>query len=161
MRVSDDRYNKDRLRFDLALRMVRYGARARTIRTWTGLSNDRLRKLCRAYMLPRPQRSTRRLQAASGLRVSTVARHQPEAPTGRPASERCSSPRARSARPDLVSGRCRWAQLRRLTTIQPVCHWIRSIPRSWRICAARDASLLRWGCLRIGARGRSGPSARC
>src|SRR5438045_3205449 len=58
MRVSEDRYNRDRLRFDLALRMLRHGARTRTIRSWTGLTEDRLRKLYRAYMLRRPAGSS-------------------------------------------------------------------------------------------------------
>ena len=49
MRVSEDRYNRDRLRFDLAMRMLRHGARTRTIRSWTGLTDDRLRKLYRSY----------------------------------------------------------------------------------------------------------------
>jgi hypothetical protein len=57
MRVSDDRYNRDRQRFDLALRMVRHGARAKTICAWTGLTEDRLRQLWRAY---RPERASRR-----------------------------------------------------------------------------------------------------
>ena len=50
MRVTEDRYNRDRLRFDLALRMMRHGARNHTIRLWTGLTDDRLRKLYRAYL---------------------------------------------------------------------------------------------------------------
>jgi len=63
MRVSDDRYDRDRLRFDLALRMVRHGARTRTICGWTGLTDDRLRKLCRAYPVPRCPRRNHRLRA--------------------------------------------------------------------------------------------------
>jgi hypothetical protein len=50
MRISDDRYNRDRLRFDLALRMMQHGARTSTIRSWTGLSDDRIRKLFRSYL---------------------------------------------------------------------------------------------------------------
>lgn len=50
MRISDDRYNRDRLRHDLALRMIRHEARTCTIRTWTGLTDDRIRKLYRAYV---------------------------------------------------------------------------------------------------------------
>jgi hypothetical protein len=50
MRISDDRYNRDRVRFDLALRMIRHEARTCTIRTWTGLSDDRIRKLYRSYV---------------------------------------------------------------------------------------------------------------
>jgi hypothetical protein len=50
MRVSDDRYSRDRLRLDLALRFLNHGARTQTIRTWTMLSDDRIRKLYRAYV---------------------------------------------------------------------------------------------------------------
>lgn len=50
MRVSDDRYTRDRLRFDLAMRLIRHEARTCTIRLWTGLSDDRIRKLYRSYV---------------------------------------------------------------------------------------------------------------
>ncbi|MGH8150874.1 MAG: hypothetical protein ACRETB_13000 [Steroidobacteraceae bacterium] len=49
MRISDDRYSRDRLRLDLALRFIRHDARTQTIRRWTGLSEDRVRKLFRSY----------------------------------------------------------------------------------------------------------------
>jgi hypothetical protein len=49
MRVSDDRYSRDRLRLDLALRFIQHEARTQTIRHWTGLSDDRIRKLYRSY----------------------------------------------------------------------------------------------------------------
>jgi hypothetical protein len=45
MRVSDDRYTRDRLRLDLAQRLIHHEARTFTIRQWTGLSDDRIRKL--------------------------------------------------------------------------------------------------------------------
>ena len=51
MRVSDDRYSRDRERLDLALRLIRHEARTFTIRQWTGLSDDRIRKLYRSYCL--------------------------------------------------------------------------------------------------------------
>jgi len=54
MRISDHRYNRDRLRFDLAIRMMRHHARTSTIRAWTALSEDRIRKLYKAYLLQRP-----------------------------------------------------------------------------------------------------------
>lgn len=50
MRVSDDRYSRDRQRMDVALRFIRHEARTRTIRTWTGLTDDRIRKLYRFYV---------------------------------------------------------------------------------------------------------------
>jgi hypothetical protein len=51
MRVSDDRYTRDRERLDLALRLIRHEARTFTIRAWTGLSDDRIRKLFRSYVM--------------------------------------------------------------------------------------------------------------
>jgi len=50
MRISDDRYSRERERMELALRFLRHEARTQTIRTWTGLSDDRIRKLYRSYM---------------------------------------------------------------------------------------------------------------
>src|ERR1700748_2338128 len=48
MRISDDRYARDRFRLDLALRFIRHEARTQTIRAWTGLTDDRIRKLYRS-----------------------------------------------------------------------------------------------------------------
>jgi Flagellar transcriptional activator (FlhC) len=50
MRISDDRYRRERLRMELALRFLGHEARTQTIRAWTGLSDDRIRKLYRSYM---------------------------------------------------------------------------------------------------------------
>jgi hypothetical protein len=50
MRVSDDRYARDRTRLDLAWRLIHHEARTLTIRQWTGLSDDRIRKLYRSYV---------------------------------------------------------------------------------------------------------------
>jgi hypothetical protein len=65
MRVSDDRYTRDRERFDLALRLIRHEARTFTIRQWTGLSDDRIRKLYRSYVLDRDERSVLRHRGKS------------------------------------------------------------------------------------------------
>jgi hypothetical protein len=54
MRISDSRYNRDRLRLDLAMRFMRHEARTHTIRKWTGLTDDRIRKLYRAYLTETP-----------------------------------------------------------------------------------------------------------
>jgi hypothetical protein len=54
MRISDDRYTRDRLRLDLALRFMRHEARTHTIRKWTGLTDDRIRKLYKAYLTLTP-----------------------------------------------------------------------------------------------------------
>lgn len=50
MRITDDRYTRDRLRLDLALRLIRHEAWTCTIRDWTGLSDDRIRKLYKSYV---------------------------------------------------------------------------------------------------------------
>jgi len=50
MRILEDRYSRDWLRLELALRFLRHEARTQTIRTWTGLTDDRIRKLYRSYM---------------------------------------------------------------------------------------------------------------
>jgi hypothetical protein len=49
MRISDHRYSRDRQRFDIALRFIQHEARTHTIRLWTGLTDDRIRKLYRSY----------------------------------------------------------------------------------------------------------------
>jgi hypothetical protein len=66
MRITDNRYTRDRQRLDLALRMIHHEARTCTIRTWTGLSDDRIRKLYRTYV------------ASQG---ATVRRHRGKSPT--------------------------------------------------------------------------------
>jgi hypothetical protein len=50
MRICDDRYSRERTRHELALRFLRHEARTQTIRAWTGLSDDRIRKLYRSYL---------------------------------------------------------------------------------------------------------------
>ena len=50
MRISDERYSRERFCLDLALRFLRHEARTQTIRTWTGLTDDRIRNLYRSYM---------------------------------------------------------------------------------------------------------------
>jgi hypothetical protein len=65
MRVSDDRYTRDRQRLDLALRLIRHEARTFTIRQWTGLSDDRIRKLYRSYVLQQDARGVLRHRGKS------------------------------------------------------------------------------------------------
>jgi hypothetical protein len=50
MRICDDRYSRERLCLDLALKFLRHEARTQTIRKWTGLTDDRIRNLYRSYM---------------------------------------------------------------------------------------------------------------
>jgi len=49
MRTTDDRYRGERVRFELAMRMIGHEARTGTIRYLTGLSDDRIRKLYTSY----------------------------------------------------------------------------------------------------------------
>ena len=49
MRATDNRYTGERNRFELAMRMIRNEARTGTTRYWTGLSDDRIRKLYTSY----------------------------------------------------------------------------------------------------------------
>jgi hypothetical protein len=65
MRVSDDRYTRDRQKFDLALRLIHHEARTYTIRQWTGLSDDRIRKLYRSYVLEHDTRAVLRHRGKS------------------------------------------------------------------------------------------------
>jgi hypothetical protein len=51
MRISDDRYSRDQLRLEVAMRFIRLEARTQTIRLWTGLTDDRIRKLYRSYLM--------------------------------------------------------------------------------------------------------------
>jgi hypothetical protein len=50
VRISENRYNGDRLRVEVALRFIGFEARTRTIRQWTGLTDDRIRKLYHSYL---------------------------------------------------------------------------------------------------------------
>src|SRR5690606_20837452 len=49
MHISNERYIRERQRHDLALRMIRHEARTCTIRSCTGLTEDRIRKLYKAF----------------------------------------------------------------------------------------------------------------
>lgn len=77
MRVTDDRYNRDRLRLELALRLIGHEARTHTIRLWTGLSDDRIRKLYRAYI--RPSAGVRRRRGKSPQQAAFFLRSGPGA----------------------------------------------------------------------------------
>lgn len=54
MRVSDARYGRDIRRYQLAWKLVRFDARTRTIKRWTGLSGYRIRTFYRAYAAGEP-----------------------------------------------------------------------------------------------------------
>lgn len=49
MRVTDDRYLRDRRAFDLAWRLIKLGARTGTISRWTGIAERRVRALQQSY----------------------------------------------------------------------------------------------------------------
>jgi len=49
VRATDNRYRGERARFELAMRMIKHEARTGTIRYFTGLSDDRIRKLYTSY----------------------------------------------------------------------------------------------------------------
>jgi len=49
MRVTDEEYSRDQHSFDLALRMLRHGARLNTVCAWTGFTEERVRNLSRTH----------------------------------------------------------------------------------------------------------------
>jgi hypothetical protein len=75
MRISDDRYSRERARMELALRFLRHEARTHTIRAWTGLSDDRIRKLYRSYM-SQARRTLARHRGKSPHQVAYFTRSQ-------------------------------------------------------------------------------------
>jgi hypothetical protein len=70
MRISDCRYDRDRLRLAVAFRLIAHEARTQTIRHCTGLSGDRIRKLYRHYMQGLPGRRVRRRRGKSPRQMS-------------------------------------------------------------------------------------------
>jgi hypothetical protein len=86
MRISDDRYSRDRLRFDIAMHFIRHEARTHTIRQWTGLSDDRIRKLYRSYHASTGERPARHRgkspQQAGWFLRSVRLRHESAALAG-------------------------------------------------------------------------------
>ena len=86
MRISDDRYSRDRQRLDIAVQFIRLEARTHTIRQWTGLTDDRIRKLYRSYLMEGGRRVVRHRgkspqQAAFFLRTARL-RHEAGALAG-------------------------------------------------------------------------------
>lgn len=49
MRVSESRYTRDLRRIQLAQRMIRHEVRTQWICAWAGISDERVRNLCRSY----------------------------------------------------------------------------------------------------------------
>lgn len=73
MRVTDDRYRGERAKFELAIRMIEHEARTGTIRHWTGLSDDRIRKLYTTYF-KHADRPVRRRRGRSPTRIAPLVR---------------------------------------------------------------------------------------
>ena len=77
MRITESRYNRDRRRHDLAMRLLGLEARTYTIRLFTGLTEARVRKLYRSYVREenpvRRRRGRSPRQAAFFLGAAAVA----------------------------------------------------------------------------------------
>jgi len=74
MRISDDRYSRDRDRLDLALHLIQLEARTNTIRCWTGLTDDRIRKLYRSYVLTQGESAVPRHRGKSPRQAAFFTR---------------------------------------------------------------------------------------
>lgn len=74
MRISDDRYQRDRLRLDVAVQFIEHEARTQTIRQWTGLTDDRIRKLYRSYLTEHEGRLLPRHRGKSPQQVAHFVR---------------------------------------------------------------------------------------
>lgn len=75
MRLTDDRYAKERSQFELALRMIQHEARTRTIKECTGLSDDRIRKLYATYFRDSDTRSVKRRRGKSPQQVTRFVKN--------------------------------------------------------------------------------------
>jgi hypothetical protein len=73
MRISEDRYTREQHSLQLALRFLEHEARTQTIRRWTGLTDDRIRKLYRSYASRAP-RYVRRHRGKSPHQVAFFGR---------------------------------------------------------------------------------------
>ena len=71
MHISNERYFHDRQRHDLALRMIRHEARTCTIRSCTGLTDDRIRRLYKTYASHMPSAPVRRRRGKSPRQVAS------------------------------------------------------------------------------------------
>jgi hypothetical protein len=69
MRVTDDRYSGELERFDLAVRMIGHEARTGTIRSCTGFTEDRIRKLYGTYFRADDGRQVRRRRGKSPRQI--------------------------------------------------------------------------------------------
>ena len=70
MRVTDNRYNGEMDKFDLAVRMIRHEARTGTIRACTGFTEDRIRKLYGTYFISHDGGEVRRRRGKSPRQIA-------------------------------------------------------------------------------------------
>lgn len=70
MKTTDDRYAQEQKQFELALRMIRHEARTRTIKSCTGLSDDRIRKLYSTYFRAAGRTGIKRRRGKSPQQVA-------------------------------------------------------------------------------------------
>ena len=75
MRLTDNRYAAERSQFELALRIIRHEARTRTIREFTGLSDDRIRKLYTTYFRDTGTTRVRRRRGKSPQQVGLFVKN--------------------------------------------------------------------------------------
>jgi hypothetical protein len=75
MHISNERYFNERQRHDLALRMIRHEARTCTIRSCTGLTDDRIRRLYKTYAIHMPSTPVRRRRGKSPRQVAFFVRN--------------------------------------------------------------------------------------
>src|SRR5262245_59961006 len=73
MRATDDRCRAERAKFELAMLMIRHEARTGTIRYWTGLNDDRIRKLYTTYF-KFGEAPVRRRRGRSPTRIAPLVR---------------------------------------------------------------------------------------
>lgn len=75
MQISNDLYFRDRRRHDLALRMIRHEARTCTIRSCTGLTDDRIRRLYKTFSQHRVGIAVRRRRGKSPRQAAYFTRN--------------------------------------------------------------------------------------
>jgi hypothetical protein len=107
MRITDSRYDRDRLRLALAYRLIGLEARTRTIREATQLSDDRIRRMYRDYFGANAANTVRRHRGKSPRQMSFFRRtleHEQEAATLGSLLLRCGLVRrsVNGFRPDIV-----------------------------------------------------------
>ena len=71
MRITDHRYNGEIDRFELAVRMIGHEARTGTIRTCTGFTEDRIRKIYGSYFKSERNNCVKRRRGKSPTQISS------------------------------------------------------------------------------------------